>query len=58
MPRITIRYRPDGNGFTYELRDTHRRMLKTDWCPGAKAHAQSAARRERDSILLAVRGSP
>ncbi len=58
MPRITISYRPDGAGFTYEIRDLERKVVKTDWCAGAKTHAQNAARRERAGILLTGRATP
>jgi hypothetical protein len=50
MSRITIRFRPDGAGFTYELRDPERRVIKAAWCAGAKRHAQGEARRERSSL--------
>lgn len=46
MPRFTIRYRRDGDGFWYEIRDPQRKLLKTAWRHGSKQYAQDEARRE------------
>jgi len=55
MARYTIRYRPDGDGFWYELRDAKRKLVKTAWRAGAKGYAQAEARRERDNLVHAAK---
>ena len=50
MPRMTIRYRRDGDGHWYELRDRARRLVKTAWLAGEKQYAQREARQVRANL--------
>lgn len=50
MARFTIRYRPDGDGFWYEVRDTHRRVVASAWRAGEKRYAQAEARVARARV--------
>jgi len=54
MPRYTIRYRPDADGFWYELRDSKRRIVATAWRAGDKRYAQEEARRERENVQAKI----
>ena len=44
VARYTIRYRPDGDGFWYEVRDDLRRLVASAWRAGKKRYAQEEAR--------------
>jgi len=44
VSRWTVRFRRDGDGFWYEVRDPHRRLVKTAWRHGSKRYAQDEAR--------------
>lgn len=50
MARYTIRYRRDGDGWWYELRDPRRVLVKTAWRAGDKSYACGEARRVRDNV--------
>jgi hypothetical protein len=51
---FTIRYRQDGDGWWYEIRDSRRKLVRSAWRAGAtKQHAQDEATRERDRLRRA-----
>lgn len=47
--RHTIRFRPESDGFWYELRDPRGRVVKTAWL-GTKQAARAEANREREFL--------
>lgn len=50
MPRSTIRFRPDGDGYWYEIRDARRQLLASAWRAGGKRYAQDEARAVRANL--------
>jgi len=50
MARFTIRYRQDGDGWWYEVRDGRRKLVERAWRAGAKSYARDEARRVRDRL--------
>jgi hypothetical protein len=51
MARFTIRYRQDGEGWWYEVRDHRRKLRARAWRAGGKSAARDEARRARDRLM-------
>jgi len=49
MSRYTIRYRRDGDGWWYEVRDPKRVLVRGAWRAGEKRYAREEARRVREN---------
>jgi hypothetical protein len=58
MARYTIRYRQDGEGWWYEIRDPRRRLVGAAWRAGHKSYAKDEARRRRDNMVRALAAKP
>lgn len=58
MPRTTIRYRQDGEGWWYEIRDERQRLVRSAWRAGHKQYAKDEARAWRDNhVRKAIPGT-
>lgn len=58
MTRYTIRYRRDGDGFWYTVRDPDGQVVgRPAWRAGEKKYAREEARRIRDNAIAASRAA-
>jgi hypothetical protein len=55
MGRFTIRYRQDGEGWWYEVRDQRRKLRARAWRAGGKSAARDEAQRARDRLARSDR---
>jgi hypothetical protein len=57
MSRHTIRYRQDGDGWWYEIRDPRRVLVRAAWRAGDKHYAKNEARTWRDNHVRSHAGA-